>query len=86
MKTTSWFLTIFLLVSFNLSAIKNCECGSHSSGIVGYSVSGGGCCTGNTIGMGSIHYYEFDEGGTWVLVRSELVAGPVAQGMCCEHG
>lgn len=83
MKKLILFIAMYVTFAFNLSAIKNCECGSHSTAITAYSVSGDGCCSSSTVGMGQIHYYEQNEAGTWQLIRSELVAGPVAQSRCC---
>ena len=77
---------IFLnLVPFSLLAIfKQCECGSHATGIVAYTVDGETCCESAKVGSGSVHNYQ-QNNGIWEYVNTDFIAGNSAQNRCCKN-
>ena len=81
------YLFIFglLILSVNpLGAAVNCECGSHATGIVTYTVNGPGCCTSAIAAgtVGHVYSYEQNEGG-WSLSGTTQITGEKAQEKCC---
>lgn len=69
----------------SLYAPKNCECGSHSSGIYYYTVGAGqGCCSGTARSSGSYTTYINDE-GVWTVRTNRVITGAQAQAACCPN-
>ena len=78
-------IVIALLFSVGLlKAHKNCECGSHSTGITAWSVDSGTCCEG-TPNPGGMEYTYYEEStGIWVVDTQTPVTGQTAQDDCCN--
>ena len=77
-------LTLFVVLGFctYLNSATNCECGSHATGILAYTVSGTGCCTDQPYAQGWEHSYVWNE-GAWAHAGSTSIPGQVAQDRCC---
>ena len=82
----SVFLVGALSQPASLHGATYCSCGSHSTGITGYSVSKGGCCSGSPGAFGIEETYKQGEGGTWELESSRTIPGSEAQSNCCPNG
>ena len=86
MKTfrTITILLALIVGDFALWANTNCECGTHSTGIYTYTVSGTGCCS-SPIAAGSVGHhitYVWNE-GAWAVDEDEIITGTEAQDECC---
>ncbi len=78
-------LVIVLLFSAGiLKAAKNCECGTHSTGITAWSVDAGTCCEGDPNAGGAEYTYYQESPGVWVVDTTTLVTGQSAQDDCCN--
>lgn len=86
MKTFAYLiLFIFVLQPYYLSAtLKQCECGSHSTGIVAYTEDGETCCDSMTVGSGMIYSYQYNQ-GVWEYVDTSYITGSSAQNKCCKN-
>jgi len=83
LKGTLLFLVLMVL-PFILNSAMNCECGSHSEGIVAYSVNGSKCCHSAPNPTGYVHNYVQNDDGVWEHTGSTLISGGVAQSRCCD--
>ena len=78
-------LVFFLLSSFQFYAKKNCECGTHATGITTWSVEGEDCCT-STANPGGMQYTYYEQHpGIWVVNSTTPVTGSSAQNSCCNN-
>jgi len=77
----------FAIVAMPLSifAIKNCECGTHATGITTYTVSGSDCCSSATQGSGIEYTYTQQDNGVWEVSTTKIIEASVAQSNCCDQ-
>ena len=79
-------LVFFLLSSFQFYAMKQCECGTHATGITYYFVGDSHKCCGGTPSLnGYTKTYIEESLGIWVLDEETTITGQAAQGTCCNN-
>lgn len=80
------FITVFSFASF-AGNNTSCECGSHSTGITSFTVSGvnSDCCSGVAFGIGIDYTYIQQNNGVWMLDSSETRTAVSAQNACCNQ-